>query len=296
MKLFGEAEQKMEYEFYFLNEGAINFMLEMNKNDLEIQLKEARKHCDIPAKDATDLQNQLRDPDFLSVKRISPWKFSSIPVLNYTGDVHNFGCCRADFNLVNKWGYKQPYRCFQIIYSDDFFVIWLGYVLIGGPVFWVSIGNTVYRIIYLHKTLRFYQNICSGPELVAGLDQTSCDNVIKKYHKCLRRFDPNFRIIEHETEYKTIALDQYFQKGFFYKGPKYNYAEYKKVNYYSWVGPIDAKKKEISEIGGIKAENGLFKIEIKNMTYPHSGYAYLDLEKLEIVRTETITDIGGLYG
>jgi hypothetical protein len=166
-------------------------------------------------------------------------------------------------------------------------------VLIGGPIFWVSIENTVYRIIYFHKTLRFYSNICNGPEL--GLDQVALDKAVKKYHKCLRRFDPNFRIIEHETGYKTIELDQYFQKGFFYKGPKYNYAEYKKVNYYSWVGPIDAKKKEISEIEGIKAENGLFKIEIKNMTYPHSGYAYLDLAKLEIVRTETIMSGGELY-
>jgi hypothetical protein len=278
----------MKYEFYFLNEGAINFMLEMDKKDLEIQLKEAKKHCDIPAKDAEDLKNQLQDTDFLSVERISPWEFSSIPILDYTGDIHKFGYCRANFSLVNKWGYKQPYRYFQVIYSDDFFVVWLGYVLIGGPVFWVSIGNTVYRIIYHHKNLRLYPNICNEPELITGLDQISLDGVIKKYHKSLRVFDINFKIVEHETGYRTIDLDKYFQNGFLYKGPKYNYTEYKKINYYSWVDPIDAKKKDVSEIRSVKTEDGLFKIKIENMTYPHSGYAYLDLAKLEIVRTKII--------
>jgi hypothetical protein len=92
--------------------------------------------------------------------------------------------------------------------------------------------------------------------------------------------------LEHANGYKTIALDKYFRKGFFYKGPKYNYTEYKKVNYYAWISPSDEEKKEISEMRNISAEGGLFKIEIENMTYPHSGYAYLDLEKLEIVRTE----------
>jgi hypothetical protein len=280
MKSLRRAEQRIRYESYFLNEGAINFMTKMNGDDLEIQLKEAKRYCDIPAKDAGDLKNQLQDTGFLSVERISPWEFSSVPVLNHTGDIRNFGYCRANFSLVNTWGYKQPYRYFQMIYSDDFFVIWLGYILIGRPLFWVSVENTVYRIIYFHKTLRLYPNVCYEPELIAGLGKKSLDNAVKKYHKNLRFFDTKFKILEHETGYKTIDLDQYFQKGFFYKGPKYNYTEYKKVNYNSWVSLIDVKKKEISEIKDIKAEKGLFKIEIENMTYPHSGYAYLDLAKM----------------
>jgi hypothetical protein len=131
-----------------------------------------------------------------------------------------------------------------------------------------------------------YPNVCNKPELVIGLDQTSLDTVVKKYHKYLRTFDPNFKSLEHETGFQTIELDQYFQKGFFYKGPKWNYNEYKKVNYYSWIRPSDVGKKEISDIKDVHAENGLFKIEIENQTYPHTGYAYLDLNKLEIVRTE----------
>jgi hypothetical protein len=56
------------------------------------------------------------------------------------------------------------------------------------------------------------------------------------------------------------------------------YNEYKKVNYYSWIAAVEKKD--------VQTENGLFKIESENKTYPHSGYAYLDLTTLEIVRTE----------
>jgi hypothetical protein len=283
-----KEEEREKYESYFLNDGAINFILKMGKDAWKSQLKEAKKYCDIPAKDTKDLLNQLREPDFLSVERSSSWEFSSLQTLNYDGKVNNFGCCRANFDLVNKWGYKSPYRYFQLVYSDDFFVVWLGYILIGGPIYWISVDNSVYRMIYLHKKLRLYPNVCNEPEPVAGLDPQSLDNVVKKHHKKLRYFDPNFKMLEHTSGYKTIELDDCFKKGFFYKGPKYNYDEYKKVNYYAWIQPWDTTKKEISNLKDLKAENGLFKVEIENETYPHSGYAYLDLAELKIVRTEII--------
>jgi len=44
----------------------------------------------------------------------------------------------------------------------------------------------------------------------------------------------------------------------------------------------------ISEVKKVEAENGLIKIQIENITYPQSGYSYLDLEKLEISHTEII--------
>jgi hypothetical protein len=284
-----KEQQKDMYESFFLNEGAINFVLEMdggNLENLEVELKKAKKYCEIPAENANDLINQLKDSNFLGIARETPWEFSSISVLDYTGEVRKFACCHALFGFINAWGYKRPYRYFQIIYSSDFLVLWLGHALTGGPIFWLSTGNVIYRTLYFHKTLRLYPNICNEKDFVTDLDETSLDNVVKKYHKSLRCFDPNFKILEHEIGYETIELDKYFEKGFFYKGPKYNYNEYKKINYYAWVGPTDMEKKEITEMKNINADGGLFKIEIENMTYPHSGYAYLDLGKLEIVRTE----------
>jgi hypothetical protein len=53
-------------------------------------------------KDAGDLQNQLQDTNFLSIERISPWEFSSVDTLDFTGEARTFGSCRANFGLVNK--------------------------------------------------------------------------------------------------------------------------------------------------------------------------------------------------
>ena len=275
-----KKEKSKMYESFFLNEGAINYIKKMNRDELENQLREAKKYCTIPVKDAEDLLNQIKDADFLGIERISPWKFTTIPVLNNTGEVRNLSCCRANFGHVNKWGQKSSYKYFQIIYSDDLYVTWLGNILSGRPVYWVSVDNTVCRITYNHKTLTLYPNICSEPELIAGLDQVNMDNVVKKYHKQLRIYDPKFIIMEHETGYKQINLDNHFPKGFFYKGPKYNYNEFKKVNFYAWIGLNDALKKEISEIKDVKAENGQFKIEIENLTYPHSGWVCLNLREI----------------
>ena len=279
-------DEKREYESYFLNEGWINSMLQRDENNLEAFLGNAKDYCDIPAKDAAELKIILREPDFLGIERRSEWEFLQIPVLNQNGEVYNFGYCRADFGLINKWGYKQPYRYFQIIYSDDNIVRWMGYVLIGDPIYWISLDKNVYRVTYHHKSLDILPNVCKEQELVTGLAPVLLDTVVKKHHKALRYYDPNFVMFEHPLGFKYIKLDQYFPKGFFYKGPKYNYDEYKKVNYYAWVQPWDREKKEISELRSVEAENGMFRIEIENNTYPHSGYAYLDLKNIEIVRTE----------
>ena len=119
-----KAKKKMEYEAYFLNKGSINYILKrMNENYLKKQLKKSGKYCNIPVKDVGDLKSQLRDTDFLGIERVSPWEFLSFPVLDNSGVIRDFGYCQANFDIVNKWGHKQPYRSFQVIYSDDFSVL-----------------------------------------------------------------------------------------------------------------------------------------------------------------------------
>lgn len=101
------------------------------------------------------------------------------------------------------------------------------------------------------------------------MDTSLLDNIVKKYEKRLSNNYPTNDRIE-------IKLDNCFKKGFFYKGPKYDFKNHQP--YYDY----------ISEINNVDAQNGLIRIEIENITYPHSGYAYLDLEKLEISHTEII--------
>ena len=256
------------YASFLLDERWIEITCNSEDVSLKRLLKEAKKYCYIPVKDIDDLRNQIKEPNFLSIERVSQWKNSSIPVLNHNGNIHNFGYCHADYNIVNKWRHKRFYKCFQIIYSDDFTVGWYG-DKIDKPLFWVSIDKTIYGITYLHKRLWLYPSACVEPESVSSLDTVLLDNIVNKYEK---RFSNNYPT----NDSQIIDLDQCFKKGFFYKGPKYDFKN--RLPYYDY----------ISEIKNAEAENGLIRIEIENITYPHSGYAYLDLAKLGITYTEVI--------
>jgi hypothetical protein len=262
-----KQEMKDFYESFLLGEGAIEYVINIHDATLKSHLQDAKKFCYIPVENIDDLRNKLQDANFLSIERVSPWEIASIPVLNYDGDVHNFGYCRANYNIVNKWGHKRFYKCFQIIYSDDFFVRWFGCELIRKPVFWVSVEKMIYGITYSHKQLWLYPSACKEAEAAAGISPMFLDSTVQKYWRQLsNKYETNIE--------RKLELDQCFKKGFFYKGPKYDF----KIHY--------LYKDKLSEIKNVKAENGLFKIEIENKTYPHSGYAYLDLAKLKIVRAE----------
>jgi len=260
-----KEETKKFYESCLLGESGIKFVC---KRSSASNLKEAKKYCYIPVKNFDDLLNQIKEPDFLSIKRVSEWENSSIPILNFDGNIHNFDFCRADYNIINKWGHKRFYKCFYIFYSDDFSVIWFG-ERIDKPVFWVSMEKTIYMFTYLHKRLLLYPNACFETELVSGLDTRLLDNIVKKYEKRFSNDYPTNDRIE-------IELENCFKKGFFYKGPKYDFENHKP--YYDY----------ISEIKNVDTQDGLIRIKIENITYPHSGYAYLDLEKLEVTHTEII--------
>jgi hypothetical protein len=255
------------YEALLLDKSVIERYVCNRVNDT--LLKEAQKYCYIPVKDVDDLRKKIQEPNFLSIERASRWKKSTIPVLNYDGNTYKYSYYRANYNIVNKWGHKDFYKCFQIIYSDDFIVRWFGCNEHEKLFFWVSDKKTIYRINYRHKLLYLYPSACgeSESESVRSLDTTLFDNLVKKYEE---KFSNYF----YTDTAQRIELGQYFKKGFFYKGPKYDFKNQL------------PRKENISEIIDVKAENGLFRIEIKNKTYPHSGYAYLDLAKLEITHTE----------
>jgi len=124
-------------------------------------------------------------------------------------------------------------------------------------------------ITYLHKRLWLYRSACIESESITGLDPILLDNIVKKHEKRL-----SLDYISNDSQ--NFELDKCFKKGFFYKGPKYDFKNHSP--YYDF----------ISEIKNVDAQNGLIRIEIENITYPHSGYAYLDLEKMEITHTEII--------
>jgi len=117
-----KEEIKNFYVSFLICESGIEYICRHPVKSLKHHLKEAKKYLYIPAKNIDDLRSQIKEPDFLSIERASKWENSTIPVLNCDGNIHNFGYCRSDYNIINKWGHKCYYKCFNIIYSDDFIV------------------------------------------------------------------------------------------------------------------------------------------------------------------------------
>jgi hypothetical protein len=67
-----------------------------------------------------------------------------------------------------------------------------------------------------------------------------------------------------------INLSEYFEKGFFYKGLKWNK---------DW-------DKEITKIIQVENIDSQFKIVIENSTYPHKGYFILDIDKNIVIEAK----------
>jgi hypothetical protein len=301
---------------YLLNEEIVQRdILRFKKEDLQKNLDILRKYHYVPNTDIDTIIEQLKDKDFISVARSSSWKAGRISTMNHKGGKTQFKCFTAVFDLVNKWGYRRPYCWFQIFLNDAGEVVWLGHILRGerkslygicqkgvswlghilrrnpqspvkgNHIYYLSSDNIVCRLTYRHKFIELFPNIYANPETVKDSYDERLDGLIITHHKQMRSFDPCFHFIENEEGKICIDLSEHFETGFFYKGPKWNYDEFKKVNYYSWIRPGDISKKEITELVSVKAENGLFRLEIENQTYPHRGYAFLDLKDLKIVKT-----------
>jgi hypothetical protein len=85
-------------------------------------------------------------------------------------------------------------------------------------------------------------------------------------------FDNAKYIFKEQKMGVIISIAEYFEKGFFYKGIKWN-------KNYEYMYP-----KDITILVNIQARENLFYIEIENITYPYYGYMLLDLCEFRIMR------------
>ncbi|MCL2704720.1 MAG: hypothetical protein FWE72_00735 [Spirochaetaceae bacterium] len=193
----------------------------------------------------------------------SGWEIKEISLLSETPNIENIKCYFAEFIWLNKWGYElSKYKhIYKIMYYANK-VIWIGYA--GDyfePHYFIIQKNKIYGLKYKHKctrskSLKIMKNLDNAFD---ELLHVGLDDIAQQYR------EKKFNIIKTE-----IDLSEYFYKGFFYKGILFDR---------NW-------KDEISVIKKISFNNGLLKIEIENLTYPHTGYALLDLENSKVVEVD----------
>jgi hypothetical protein len=202
-----------------------------------------------------DLYELIKENASFALKRTSGWKTKKFLLLNDTAKKLKLNCSYANFRYVNKWGYKCELKTYKIIYDNECI-----YLLIEEedeldeyihPQCYVLSKENIYGIEYNHKTVticKCFKNVFhdNAVKTDAGLDE------IFAKHKELKKIDT----------INKINLTDHFYKGFFYKGLLWDR---------NW-------KKGITIMKSVEFVEGRLRIEIENLTYPHSGYVFLDIE------------------
>jgi len=273
----------MVYIHKFITEDDVNYYKNKSNEDIkELIDKTFQGHREIiglPNGDINVLLKQFREDNFSEYQRKTEWKNSSTKVLNNDGKVNTYDTKTARFDFVNKWkqeeGWHQKY---MIIVDKNYKILWIGRHDDGQ--FFISVGEKIYEIQYKHKELILFPNICNEDIYFSEENSKKNDNIIKKYYKNMGtiRFSSLKEardIFQKEKIKVSISLDEYFDKGFFYKGQKWN------INWEEYHGYHN-----ITILISILEKKGLFCLEIENITYPHYGYLLLDLDKYEIVEAK----------
>jgi hypothetical protein len=204
----------------------------------------------------------IRDNLTYILKRCSGWNVVEIPLVNDSLGKIPIMCASAQYKYVNNWGHGACLFANKIIYSDTN-VLWIEKDTQNMPQYFILKNGNIYGISYEHKFITIYHKVDNAfKKFTVNTGEMDFDEIINKYESGK----------QHINETK-IDLSEYFDKGFFYKGMLFDG---------NW-------KKEITVLKNIEFVNGLLKIGIENLTYPHTGYILLEMEDNKIVEAKSIS-------
>jgi hypothetical protein len=239
-----------------------------------------RKLYGLPDGDIDVLLEQFRKENFTKYCRKSDWRYSFTKVLNNDGSIIDYRTWTASFKFINKWSQETEPQEYKIIIDENEKILWIGY---NFNYYFISVGENIYRFTYEHKHISLYPNVCFTDEHFSENDMEVNDQLIVNRKNIgvekFGSFDIAKTILHEEKIGVKISINECFEKGFFYKGPKWN-------KFYEYM-----YSKDTTILISIQARNNLFYIEIENITYPVSGYILLDINDIRIVEAKIINKI-----
>ena len=261
-------------ELLYIGKNLDNFS---DDTDLDKKIKQFdfRKLFGLPDGDLDILLEQFRDDNFTKYCRKDDWRHSFTKVLNNDGKIIDYRTWTALFRYINKWNQETEPQEFKIIIDENEKILWMGY---NFNYYFVSAGENIYRFTYEHKHISLYPNACSRDEHFSEDDLEVNDQlIVRRKNMGVERFGTfdNVKIILHEEKIGVkISINEYFERSFFYKGPKWN-------KYYEYM-----YSKDTTILISIQIKDNYFYIEIENITYPLYGYILLDLNEIRIVEAK----------
>jgi hypothetical protein len=201
----------------------------------------------------------IRDNSTYILKRYSRWDIVEIPVITNSLVKVPITCVSAKYKYVNNWGHESCLFVNKIIYNDKN-VLWIEKDMQNMPQYFILKNGNIYGISYEHKFITIYNSIDDAfKEFTVNAGETDFDEIINEY-------EPGKQLII-ETK---IDLSEYFDRGFFYKGMLFG----------------ENLQREITILKNIEFINSLLKIEIENISYPHTEYILLEIEENRIIENK----------
>jgi len=255
-----------------------HYFTDLNDNDLTFVLKTLIKYKYINENDISVLIKQIRDENFIEYLRITPWHFSTIQSLDYTGKNISYGCCKANFHLINKWGFSSSSHRHLIIYDKETLEVAfadLGNLTdfdidnnIENSEMYITHKNMMYKIDYVAPTIWLFLNPCSENKKLADLE---CDNLDRYINMvCKDTIYSGHGFIMDLEFAKNADINSIVGNNFFKTGSEWKYGNH---TMYNGITPTGIKS--------INTKNNTFVIEIENNTHisPLIQTIFLDIEE-----------------
>jgi hypothetical protein len=205
-----------------------------------------------------ELYNTIKYHATLSIKRVSDWKTNEVKVIEKAPGLSYLKYCTADMVYTNSWGYKSEPSAIHIFISDEK-IIWIG-ADFDKPQYFISKDGIFFCLRYRHKELTVVKNLDHVFRDINSLDTSKLDDVVCACDK-----------MPIQPDESRIDLTDYFYKAFFYKGFLFDR---------NWTG-------ELTTIKNVEFCQDFLKVEIENLTYPHSGCVLLDLDDCKIIEKKS---------
>ena len=269
----------------FVTEEDVEYWKRHTNDEIKEKIKyeneiDGRKVHGIPDGDIDILLTQFRENNFTKYCRKSEWNYDWTNILTNKDEIRSFRTLIAKFRFVNGWNQEDYLQKYKIVVNEDMKILWIGRY--EEKQYFVSFFDEIFALGYEHKYLKLFPNIFSENQYFDENNFEKNDELIANYKNNFGKYrytniENAQKVFKEEKIGVSISLDEHFEKGFFYKGIKWN------MNWDKYFG-----RNYITLLINIFAKNGFICLEIENITYPFYGYILLDLKEFRIVEAKKL--------
>ena len=228
---------------HFLNRNIIkNEFFNLSDDELKYVLKALVKYHYAPDSELELLMAQIKDDNFIEYKRVSPWYFSDINVLDSDNNYVTHDYCKSNFHFMNKWGHSSSKILHRLIYDKKSFkVLWgdfgnysdidlddIAAIKRIEDVVFISRKDKVYQIYYIPPYIYLKSSPDAQQTKLNNAESDTLDEYIFMF--CSEDIDSGYGFILDNDFMETIDITPLTGEKFFDRGINWQYGSSDYIN------------------------------------------------------------------